>query len=456
MSYSTYLGGEGDDYIDSSVNADTGAVYLGGETSSSTFPAADEITRIGDGGGGTDGFVAKISSSGDLEWITLIGGSGRDAIVSVDLDARGRVLFGGWTRSGDFPVKREVQAQNGGGSCVERDEDCALDGMIGVLSPDGERLLMGSYIGGARSDRVTGVKEKSGTLWVTGFGTSTRFQIDLKNRRAGGADLFVLRIDRNRSSLIGGRFLGGRKGETWPMIVIRGRRIYIVGTTTSKKLLGIPVGYASARRQEANAVAIKLDDAGRPVRQAIFGSPGSETASGGAIAGRGLWVGGWSDSPLLPMRNAAQPVFGGILDAYLVRLSRNLRHMTRSTYIGGSDRDIAGEIVTLSGGGVAIVGDTASADFPLVEPVDDQLESPGCAGGTSDCTDGFVTSMNGNRFSFSTYLGGSGYDRASSSQTHEGSLLVGGYTSSTDFPVQDAAQTLRLGGIDGFFVRISN
>lgn len=51
--------------------------------------------------GGTDSFVAKLSSTGSLEWTKLYGGSGWEAYYALAIDSQGKIFVGGDTFSSD-------------------------------------------------------------------------------------------------------------------------------------------------------------------------------------------------------------------------------------------------------------------------------------------------------------------------------------------------------------------
>jgi len=71
-------------------------------------------------------------------------------------------------------------------------------------------------------------------------------------------------------------------------------------------------------------------------------------------------------------------------------------------------------------------------------------------------TDGFITNLNANgTMRRSTYLGGSGDDgiNAIMLDPYGSGPVVGGYTTSTDFPTKNPVQNANAGGMDGFIVR---
>jgi hypothetical protein len=115
LAYSTFLGGTGIDGGTAIAVDSAGAAYVTGFTGSSNFPTASPL-QPAIGGGSFDAFVAKVSSSGSLEWSTYLGGSGVDAGFGIALDSSGNAYLMGQTDSTNFPTASPLQPNKGGGS----------------------------------------------------------------------------------------------------------------------------------------------------------------------------------------------------------------------------------------------------------------------------------------------------------------------------------------------------
>jgi len=100
--YSTYWGGEWNEYPLGVDIHYTGAVTLFGYTDSdASFPAINPFqTWMGSG----DGFMARFSSSGDPMFSTCLGGIGSEFNVTGKVGLNGSVYLTGMTSSIDFPV----------------------------------------------------------------------------------------------------------------------------------------------------------------------------------------------------------------------------------------------------------------------------------------------------------------------------------------------------------------
>lgn len=103
LSYSTYLGGDGEDIVHAIATDLAGNVYLAGETTSSNFPVTPGAfqTKRGNSPGtifGFEGqyqpnaFVVKMSPAGKILWATYLGGSGADAALAIAVDGNGSPL----------------------------------------------------------------------------------------------------------------------------------------------------------------------------------------------------------------------------------------------------------------------------------------------------------------------------------------------------------------------------
>jgi len=111
-----------------------------------------------------------------------------------------------------------------------------------------------------------------------------------------------------------------------------------------------------------------------------------------------------------------------------------------STYLGGSDNDVAWAIAVDSAGSAYVTGETYSSNFPLKNPIEMYHAGGGghCSGDSGQCFDVFVSKLNstGTALVYSTYLGGSaddiGYAIALDSAKN---VYVAGQTYSDDFPV---------------------
>jgi DNA-binding beta-propeller fold protein YncE len=133
LSYSTFLGGKGEDYgyalagKPEGINFDFG-IYVTGKTCPSLnaadapFPQVDNLEKDTinhkNDGTGCDAFVTRFDSSGKLVYSTYLGGSLDDIGLGIAVDVFGTAWVTGATVSGNFPpgVQTAIQPNYGGGA----------------------------------------------------------------------------------------------------------------------------------------------------------------------------------------------------------------------------------------------------------------------------------------------------------------------------------------------------
>jgi len=196
----------------------------------------------------------------------------------------------------------------------------------------------------------------------------------------------------------------------------------------------------------------------------VFGGSGDDivTSLSAAPYGGYLLVGGYTNSqdfPITSSYSAVQPFQaqygGGDWDGFLVLFSLgNPVQPFYSTYLGGSGDD---RVLSVDAGGApygifGAAGSTTSSDFPLANA---WQATPGGS------TDGFVTLMSANSQTpaFSSYLGGSGDDRAlalaiafPNGLYAASEIYVGGVTGSSDWALPGSGQTAALQGASDAFL----
>jgi hypothetical protein len=453
LSYSTYLGGSGNDYGNGiAVDPATGDALVMGTTNSTDFPTANPWQPTF-GGGLDDAFVTRISADGStLLYSTYLGGSNLDDGNGIAVDpTTGDALVTGITASTDFPTVNALQPNKGGGP---------YDAFVTRLSVDGSALVYSTYLGGTGSDNGLGIAVApiTGDALVTGVTTSRDFPTanPLQPSYGGGvADTFVARISADGSTLLYSTYLGGTGDDEGYGIAVDPATgdALITGFTTSPDFPTANAWQLNPGGGEDAFVARLSADGSTLLFSTYLGGSGDDIGYGIAVdptTGDAL-VTGQTYSPDFPTVNPLRPNYGGSGDAFVARLSPDGSALVYSTYLGGSSEDKANGIaVDPATGDALIAGDTRSADFPTANAVQPNY------GGAEDA---FVArlSADGSALVFSTYLGGSGVDRgfAIAIDPTTGAALVTGVTGSADFPTVNAVQPNYGGGADAFVTRVS-
>ncbi|MFX0091059.1 MAG: SBBP repeat-containing protein [Candidatus Hodarchaeota archaeon] len=122
-----------------------------------------------------------------------------------------------------------------------------------------------------------------------------------------------------------------------------------------------------------------------------------------------------------------------------------------STYLGGSGEDFGRDVAVDSSGNIIIVGGIGSANFPLLNAYQSAY-----GGGESDV---FIAkfSSDGQSLLFFTFLGGDGTEWGVDVEVDSANnIWITGLTSSSDFPIVNAYQTVHSGGEDVFIAKFSS
>jgi hypothetical protein len=121
LAYSTYLGGSGMDVANAIAVDSSGAAYVAGYTYSTDLPVANAFQSSN--AGDCDAFLARISATGTLGYLTYLGGNGADTATAVAVSSA-NVYVAGWTLSTNFPLRnpyQSVDADNYGAFLTEVD-----------------------------------------------------------------------------------------------------------------------------------------------------------------------------------------------------------------------------------------------------------------------------------------------------------------------------------------------
>jgi hypothetical protein len=255
--YSTYLGGNNQDRgVDIAVD-DSGYAYVAGQTPSSNFPIKNAFQATY-GGGHSDAFVTKLSTTGNsLIYSTYLGGSGAEDYymgVGIALDGSGHAFVTGSTSSTDFPTKNAYDGSFNGGP---------YDGDVFVtkLSSSGSSLIYSTYLGGGDEDGGTGIAvDGNGNAYVTGRTSSSDFPTSNPYQTAqGGYDVIVAKLSSSGIHLIYGTYLGGGNEDDGLGIAVDiNACAYVTGMTRSTNFPTLNAYQAAYQGGTADAFVTKL------------------------------------------------------------------------------------------------------------------------------------------------------------------------------------------------------
>jgi hypothetical protein len=301
--YSTYLGGERDDYAYALAIDGAGEVFLAGQTDSTAFPTASpfQASCASCASGNSDGFVSKLNAAGSaLVYSTYLGGHSVANGIAVDLAQEAIVV--GVTASATFPTVSPIQAVYGGNG----------DAFITKLSASGAALLYSTYLGGAQNDMANGVVvDRAGNAFVVGDTISSDFPTasPIQAAIAGSNDAFVTKINAAGSSLLFSTYLGGSQGEIGTGIALDSQGETIVTGYTSSTDFPVVSPFQGAYGGSFDAFVAKLNATGSALRYSSYlGGSGTEEARCVAAGPNGeAFVAGQTNSMDFPTAGAIEP-----------------------------------------------------------------------------------------------------------------------------------------------------
>jgi hypothetical protein len=354
-----------------------------GHTSSTDFPTMNAIQPAT--AGGDEAFVSKLNAQGSaLMFSTYLGGSGNEDTKAVAVDSAGNVYVTGLTSSStSFPIVNPLQPDYGGGGS---------DAFVTTYTPDGQAYRYSTFLGGDNpfaGDIAYGIAvDPAGNVYVAGetdsfdFPTFNAFQPD---NHGGESDAFVTKINPTGSGFVYSTYLGG-SGLTGGSGTDSGFAIaadtagnaYITGNTDSADFPLMNPLQATFEPSydifisELNATGSNL------IYSTYLGGigPGNEAGNAIAVNSAGeIAVVGNVDSSDFPVVNAFQPIYGGSIDAFVVKLAPSGASADYVSYLGGSGSEYGQGVAIDDDGFVYAAGLTASSDFPLANPFQDHLNT---------------------------------------------------------------------------------
>jgi hypothetical protein len=189
--YSTFIGGEGFEEAVAVTVDDAGCAFVLGKTQSASFPVSSTAFQRTIAGG-YDGYVLKMSASGEsLVYSTLLGGNREEYVSGIHVDADGHAHVLGTTYSSDFPTTSDAISRGNVG--------VGLDLTYTELDAGGDRLLYSTYLGGTDDDEAADIFVDDGhTVFLLAISESIDYPTSptaCGQSNAGSNDVVVTVLD---------------------------------------------------------------------------------------------------------------------------------------------------------------------------------------------------------------------------------------------------------------------
>ncbi|MBU1858204.1 MAG: SBBP repeat-containing protein, partial [Verrucomicrobia bacterium] len=463
---STFIGGGGGDAVQAMVVDSQTNIYVAGYTASSDFPTnSSSYTNVN--AGGYDAFVSKFDANlGSLSASTYLGGSSNDQATAIGIDASSRIWLAGYTESINFPHPSSPMYSTSRGG---------RDAFVAILTSNLNSLVQATYLGGSNTDYATAIAMDNSSFrqYIVGYTESANFPVTNFSGYAtnyiGAGDAFAVVFSNNVTSLKGGTFLGGTNADEAAGVVITPgwgstTLVYVVGATASEDFPITNVyqpSYGGSTDAFISCFGTLLTNLSAST---FLGGAADDKAYAVALdASNRLYVAGSTRSSDFPQNPTGNVYYAGYAntyrggqDVFVTCLTNSISNLYASTYIGGTNDDVAKCLVVDSSSAtnleyVYLAGYTSSSNFPTTRAAYDRSYNGG--------EDVFALRLDGpltNMYA-STYLGGVSNDQALAIALSPDTnlLFVAGITASSDLPSSDAAYQNVFGGgaSDGFVAK---
>ena len=300
-----------------------------------------------------------------------------------------------------------------------------------------------SFYGGTSGDRGTALDVSGNSvMYLAGETHSSNFPIvnGVQTIHAGGGpDAFIMKLSSSGTPQWS-TFYGGSGEERVLSLDLRGSNLVVGGCTGSTNFPLHAPYQAVYGGGQTDAFLIKLSTMGGVSFATYMGGSDTERGSAHACldATGNMYLAGRTSSTDFPVLNAMKDTLSGPRDGFIAKFN-STGALQWSTYFGGSgDERLASAVY---GTQLVISGATESADFPVLNPLQNALNGN---------EDAFIAALSAQgTLMWSTYYGGSGGELAFDVDVNsQGDVVAAGRTSSTDFPVVAAAQSSYAGNGD--------
>lgn len=419
--YFSFLGTAGSEEIKSMKVASDKSIIVAGWTSNGTFPTStgsyQETSNLGD----TEAFITRLNPTmSSIVYSTYLGGSGADTINKIVLDVDNNIYSVGTTTSGDFPTSAVAFNK------VFRGQS---DVFVSKFNFDGTLRFSTLYGGSGVEYGLSIAINANNEPIITGCTYSTNLQVSavaLDDTYNGGGDGYVARFDANGATLVSASYLG-LSGSTpqspsdfdcgYDIAVSPNGTIHLVGETRSGSFPSMPptgpnppfTPFDRSQNGGADAFILKLQAQGAQyIYSTFFGGNADDKAVAVTVTTDNLAVvlgTTTSTTSFGAVPAGLQTTKSGGADYFISEFNTQAKPNT-FTYFG-SNGDEVGTSIKLDpqNGDIYIAGSTNSNGISIIG-TDFQ---PTNLGGN----DGFFAQFNAalNELKYSTFIGGTGFDR---------------------------------------------
>jgi hypothetical protein len=301
-------------------------IYVAGHTATAGLAATNGYqTQLA---GSQDAYVLKLNPAGTSVIYATYLGARRVATTAtaIAVDATGSAYVSGTSASG-FPITPGAYASVG-------------STYVTKLNAAGNGLIYSTYV---TSPVASLAVDATGNVFMTGTASALSTTAGAFQRTKTGATApYVAKLSPSGSSMVYATYIGGSGNDEGKRIAVDGAgRAYVVGTARSIDFpLQTPL--MASLSGTTDAFVAKLDASGSALAYSTYlGGSGNERGFGIAVDGAGqAYVTGWTNSTNFPVTsNAFQRTIGyadpSVSNAFVTKLNAAGNAIVFSSYLGG-------------------------------------------------------------------------------------------------------------------------
>ena len=240
--------------------------------------------------------------------------------------------------------------------------------------------------------------------------------------------------------LLAATYIGGDNvDQAYAVATDAAGNIYVAGRSTSTNYPTMPGAYNGTFAGNYDIVISKFGGSlTNLIASTYLGGSGQDVVAALALSASGqVYVAGYTASSNYPTTVGAwsRVSGGGPFDGVVSKLDGSLTNLLASTYLGGTGTDALNALMPDASGRVYVAGYSSSTNYPTTAGAWNQTHS-------GPFFDAVITRLDAalGTVQVSTYLGGSDNDWAESlALGADGSVVVAGRTSSTNYPTTPGA-----------------
>ncbi|MCF8374186.1 MAG: T9SS type A sorting domain-containing protein [Bacteroidales bacterium] len=368
--FSTFLGASnGFEYFEEIISDSFNNTIICGNTSGSDFPttsgAYDEIRD-----GSSDGFIAKINTSGDsLLNSTLLGGDASDVSFSISIGTMGDFVVTGGTTSLDLACTSNAydNSYNENGDVFIARFDSELTTLLYCTYLGGSKLDAGLFIDYCGNDTyiITG-STKYSDFPTTPGSFSTPFCDD--------QNIFVSKISGD-SLIFSTYFGGGSDDELLSSTIDLNGDVIVAGKTISFNYPTSNGCFDSIHSNLRDGFISKLASDGTYLKFSTFigGDDIDEVTSVTTDTENNIYFTGSTESPdiFIPSNNCYDSIYNGNLDVIIGTIDTSGNNLLYASFLGKSESEWGYGIALHEDKYLFLTGVTYSVDFPVTSGVID-------------------------------------------------------------------------------------